>query len=146
MGDLQGLLPLPAVGRQFGQGGVEVGHTVDQDRVFPLDVVGQQHQRWARGERDGSDSGAIAWTAKTARPPRTWVKYARSAATSRLGVYTKSSCWKGGVGWSTIGNEGGERVPPETCPHGVGGPVADPPGPFRGIFGDTATVSKTRLD
>jgi hypothetical protein len=35
VGDLQSLLPLPAVGRQFGQGGVEVGHPVDQDRVFP---------------------------------------------------------------------------------------------------------------
>jgi hypothetical protein len=34
------------------------------------------------------------------------VKYARSAATSRLGVYTKSSCWKG-VGWSVTGHEDG---------------------------------------
>src|SRR5512132_3864872 len=39
----------------------------------------------------------MAWIAKTRRQPSTWVKYARSAATSRLGVYTKSSCWNGGV-------------------------------------------------
>jgi hypothetical protein len=54
---------------------------------------------------------AMAWTAKTTRPPRIWVKEARSAATSRLGAYTKSSCWNGGVGWSTIGSAGGEPVP-----------------------------------
>src|SRR5215211_3284 len=50
-----------------------------------------------------------SWTANTTRPPRTWVKYARSAATSRLGVYRKSSCWKGAA-WSAMHGTGPRRV------------------------------------
>jgi hypothetical protein len=51
----------------------------------------------------------IASTAKTTRPPKTSAKYARSVATSRLGVYTKSSCSKG-AGWSVTGRAGGDRA------------------------------------
>jgi hypothetical protein len=50
----------------------------------------------------------IASTAKTTRPPRTSVKYTRSVATSRLGVYRKSSCWKGAV-CSAMGITDGPR-------------------------------------
>jgi len=52
----------------------------------------------------------IASTAKTTRPPKTSLKYPRSAATSVLGVYTKSSCWKGVV-WSVTVARAGQRVP-----------------------------------
>jgi hypothetical protein len=61
MRDLQDLLWLPTAGLQLGQGGVEVGHPVHQDGMLAFDVVGQQQQRWARGELDGGDSGAHAF-------------------------------------------------------------------------------------
>jgi hypothetical protein len=74
--DLQGALPLPAPGLKPGQDGAQVGH------------------RYTRMGRSPS-------TANTTRPPRTSVKYTRSVATSRLGAYRKSSCWKGAV-WSAM--------------------------------------------
>jgi hypothetical protein len=55
--DLQRGLPLPASGLKPGHCGAKVGHPVHQDRAFPLDVVGQDHQRRAGGELDGSDPG-----------------------------------------------------------------------------------------
>jgi hypothetical protein len=102
LGDLQGVLPLPAMGLQLNQGGAKVGHPVHQDRPVP--------SRWSANSTSGGPSVSwiaatlvpIASTAKTTRPPRTSVTYSRSAATSRLGVYKKSSCWKG-AGWSVTG-------------------------------------------
>jgi hypothetical protein len=55
--DLQGVLPLPATGRQRIQGGAKLGHPVHQNRPVPLDVVGQQHQRRTLGELDRRDPG-----------------------------------------------------------------------------------------
>src|SRR5215207_4045722 len=55
----------------------------------------------------------IASTANTTRPPRTSVRYTRSVATSRLGVYRKSSCWKGAV-WSAM-----SAIPDGVDPVGV---------------------------
>ena len=46
---------------------------------------------------------AMPSTAKTSRPPRTSVKNAMSAGTSRLGMYRKSSCVKGGAADTSIG-------------------------------------------
>ena len=117
--DLQGLLPLPAMARQRNQGGAKVSHPVHQDRPIPLEMVGQQHQRRTLGERTAATLVPIASTAKTTRPPRTSVKYPRSAATSRLGVYTKSSCWKG-TGWSVTAPAGDDRASHRTRAPGQG--------------------------
>jgi hypothetical protein len=57
LGDLQGVLPLPAMGLQLNQGGAKVGHPIHQDRPVPLQVVGQQYQRRALGELDRGDPG-----------------------------------------------------------------------------------------
>src|SRR5215211_2950587 len=100
LGDLQTLLPFPATGRQRNQGGAKVGHPIHQDRPVPLDMVGQQHQRRTLGELDRGDPSPIASTANTTRPPKTSLKYPRSPATSLLGVYTKSSCWRVWAGQS----------------------------------------------
>ena len=88
--DLQGLLPLPAMGRQLNQGGVKVSHPVHQDRPIPW--------RWSASSASGGPSVSwiaatlvpIASTIKTTRPPRTSVKYQGQEATSRLGACTRS--------------------------------------------------------
>jgi hypothetical protein len=50
----------------------------------------------------------IASTANTTRPPRFSVKYTRSVATLRLGMYRKSSRWKGAL-WSAMALTNGWR-------------------------------------
>ena len=81
--------------------------------------IGRSPWRWSANSTSGGPSVSwtaatlvpIASTAKITRPPKTSVKYPRSAATSRLGVYTKSSCWKG-AGWSVTARPGDRaRVP-----------------------------------
>src|SRR5215207_5719909 len=79
--------------------------------------MGRSPSTWSANSTSGGPSVSwiaatlvpIASTAKTTRPPRTSVRYARSAATSRLGVYRKSSCWKG-AGWSVTARDGDERA------------------------------------
>jgi hypothetical protein len=90
--DLQGALPLPASGLKPGQGGAQVVHPVHQNRAFTLDVIGQEDQREPGVTWTAATLVPIASMAKTTRPPSTSVKYTRSVATSRLGVYRKSSC------------------------------------------------------
>jgi hypothetical protein len=149
LGDLQGGLPLPAMGRQRSQGGVKVGHPVHQDRPVPSRCSANS----TSGERSVSWIAAtlvpIASTAKTTRPPRTSAKYARSVATSRLGVYTKSSCWKG-AGWSVTGRGGGDRAShraraPWTSSDGTAGSTGLPQigstGPNPGLVGRAKRTS-----